>query len=92
MNDLTLVNLFFVITGTAVIIITVMLAIGLVYLIMFLRTIKRVAETAQRASEQVVDDIQDLRENIREKGFSLGAISDFAKNISKKRTYNKKEK
>ncbi len=91
MNDLSLVHIFFVLTGIAVIIITVMLAIGLVYFIMFLKTIKEVARTAQRATELVSEDIADLRENIRDKGVSLGAIADFAKNISKKRVYNKKK-
>jgi hypothetical protein len=91
MNDLSLVNIFFILTGIAVIIITVMLAIGLIYVIMFLRTVKKVALTAQRATDLISEDISDLRENIREKGPSLGAIANFAKNISKKRVYNKKK-
>lgn len=68
-----------------------MLAIGLIYIIMFLRTIKQVARTAQNAAELVSDDIQDLRENIREKGVSLGALAGFAKNIGKKRVHNKRK-
>ncbi len=91
MNDISLVQLFFILTGIAVIIITVMLAIGLIYVIMFLRTIKEVARTAQRATELVSDDINDLREHLREKGPSLGAFAKFANNLRKKRVYNKKK-
>lgn len=89
MNEITLVDLFFIITGAAVIIITIMIAIGLLYIISFVRTVRRVAQTAQRASEIVSEDISDLRENIRDKGFSIGALTKFAKNVGKK-SVNKK--
>jgi hypothetical protein len=84
MNDITLVDLFFIITGAAVVIITIMIAIGLLYIISFIRTVRRVAKTAQRASEIVSEDISDLRDNIRDKGLSLGALAKFAKNVGKK--------
>lgn len=90
MNELSLVDIFFIITGSAVIIITVLLAIGLLYIIVFVRTIKQVAKTAQRATEVVSEDISNLRDNIRERGFSLGAIASFAKGLSKKKTTRKK--
>ena len=90
MNELSLVDIFFVITGAAVIIITVMLAIGLLYLIMFVRTIKNVARTAQRATEIVSEDLSDLRTSIKEKGVSVGAIASFAKNLGKRKVNRKK--
>lgn len=90
MNELSLVDIFFIITGSAVIIITIMLGIGLLYIISFVRTIKRVAKTAQRATEIVSEDISDLRDNIRENGVSLGAIAKFANNIRKGKSKSKK--
>lgn len=84
MDDISLVHIFFMITGTAVIIITIMLAIGLLYVISFVRTVRRVAKTAQRATELVSEDISDLRDNIRSRGFNLGALATFAKNVGKK--------
>ena len=92
MTDLTLVDIFFIITGIAIIIITAMLAIGIIYLIMFLRTIKQVARTAQRATEIVSEDIGELRDSIREKGVSVGAFTNFAKNISKRKIFPKNKK
>ncbi|MDQ3018640.1 MAG: hypothetical protein M3Q64_02105 [bacterium] len=91
MNDLTLVDIFFILTGIAVIIITIMLAVGLIYVIMFLRTIKQVALTAQRATEIVSEDIADLRDTIKERGMSVGALTSFAKNLSKKKIFPKKK-
>lgn len=83
MNESTLVDVFFIITGIAVIIITILMAIGLVYIISFVRTIRMVARSAQRATEIVSEDIANLRENIREKGFSLSAIAKFANGLRK---------
>ncbi len=90
MNELSLVDLFFIITGAAVVIITVLLAIGLIYVIVFVRTIKNVARTAQRATELVSEDISDLRDNIKSQGFSVGAVTSFAKSLGRKKIFKKK--
>lgn len=82
---MTITELFFVITGTAVIIITVLLIIALIYIIAFVRTIKTVARTALRATEIVSEDISELRQSIKEKGVSVGAFTKFAKNLSKRK-------
>jgi hypothetical protein len=90
MNDISLVDLFFIITGAAVVIITIMVGIGLIYVITFIRTIKNVAKTAQRATELVSEDVSELRDNIRERGVNLSALSTFAKNLGKKKFTRKK--
>ncbi len=92
MTDLSLVDIFFIITGTAVIIITVMLAIGLLYLIVFVRTIKNVARTAQRATELVSEDLSDLRSNLKARGFSIGALASFAKGLASRKVKNRSKK
>jgi archaellum component FlaF (FlaF/FlaG flagellin family) len=91
MNELTTSDLFFIITGTAVIIITVLVAIGIVYVIMFVRTVKKVANTAQRATELVSEDLADLRKNVKERGISAGAFVDFAKSLARKKILPKKK-
>ena len=88
---MTITELFFIITGTAVIIITVLLAIGIIYLIIFIRALKSVAKTAQRATEIVSEDLGDLRDSIKEKGVSVGAFTKFARGISRRRIYPKKK-
>lgn len=90
MTDLTLVDIFFIITGTAVIIITVLLAIGLLYVIIFVRTIKEMARTAKKATELVSEDLSDLRSSIKQRGFNLGAIALFIKSLMRKKVSRKK--
>lgn len=92
MIDLTLVDIFFIVTGSAVIIITILLAIGLLYVIMFVRTLKEVAKTAKRATELVSEDIANLRDNIQERGFSLGAIASFISGLRRKKASSKNKK
>jgi hypothetical protein len=90
MTDISLVDIFFIITGIAVVLITILLAIGLIYVIVFVRTIKNVAQTAQRATEFVSEDLADLRNNIRSQGFSLSALAGFAKSLGRKKINRKK--
>ena len=90
MNEISLVDIFFIITGAAVVIITVLLAIGIIYLIVFVRTIKNVARTAQRATELVSEDLADLRSNIKSKGFSFGALASFARSLGRRKVTRKK--
>ncbi len=90
MNDISLVEVFFVITGSAVIIITILLAIGLLYVIMFVRSVKRIARTAQKATELVSEDIADFSKSIREKGFTLGTLFEFVKSLGKRKITRKK--
>lgn len=85
MNDISLVNVFFVLTGSAVIIITILLAIGLIYVIMFVRTVKRIARTAQKATEMVSEDLADLSKSVREKGFSFATLFAFLKAFARKK-------
>lgn len=92
MNELTITEVFFIITGVAIVIITILIGIALFYLITFLRTVRTVAKTAKRASEIVSEDLSDLRQNIKEKGLNLGAVAKFANNIRRKRIYPKKGK
>lgn len=84
MDNITLTELFFVITGIAVIIITVLLTIALIYIISFVRTARAVIRTAKRTADFVSEDIGELRKNIKEKGVNAGSLIQFAKNLGKK--------
>lgn len=90
MDNISLVEIFFVITGIAVIIITVLLGIGLLYVIMFVRAAKQVARTAQKATEMVSEDLADFSKNIREKGFSFNSLFSFVKSLGIKKITRKK--
>lgn len=90
METLTLTDLFFWLTGIAVIIITTLSVIALVYLIFFLRAIRKVADQAQRATEMVTEDFVNLRNNIKEKGFNLRSLTTFLFGLKSKQDKKKK--
>lgn len=90
METLTLTDLFFWLTGIAVIIVTTLAVIALLYLILFIRTIKNIARQAQKAGEMMTEDFVSLRNNIKDKGFSFKSLITFLFGIKAKQ--NKKRK
>ncbi len=92
MDHDTLVELFFTLTGVAVIIITILLAILFVYIISIMRTVRRVAKTVEFATSELKQDLDELRRALKEKGFSLYAFYDFFKNIAGRRVSSKRTK
>ncbi len=77
MDTITLTDLFFIVTGIAVIFITAFIVIALIYFIMFLRTLKAIADQASRAGKFIVDDLGELSKNIKQEGFKLGSFLKF---------------
>jgi hypothetical protein len=92
MNHDTLVEIFFTITGVAVIIIAVLLTVIGVYLISIFRTVRRIVETAEFATEVVKEDLAELRQNIKQRGFSLSAFLKFFKDMGRKRILPRRKK
>lgn len=90
METLTLTDLFFWLTGIAVIIITTLAVIALAYLIIFLRALNNVARQAKRAGEIVSEDFVTLKNNIKEKGFSLKTLITFLFGLRSKQDKKRK--
>ncbi|QQS22696.1 hypothetical protein IPM19_03635 [bacterium] len=89
MESLTLTDLFFWLTGLAVILITALLTVALVYLISFLRTIRLVARQAQRATQLVSEDLVELKKNIKDQGFSIKSLIKFLFGLKTKQNKRK---
>ncbi len=87
MDHITLVELFFTITAIAVIIITVLLAVLVIYLISVFRTVRRIAKTAEFATNMVKEDLTELSSNLKQKGLSFGAFASFFKNVFSRRVF-----
>ncbi len=83
MSDFTLVDIFFVITGAAVVVVSIVIIVLVLYIISFIRTIKQIATTANRAAELISEDAAALRNNIKAKGFNIAALFTFLKSMSK---------
>jgi hypothetical protein len=92
MDHNNLVDAFFTLTAIAVIIITILLAILTIYIISVFRTVRRIVRTAEFATNMVKEDLGELRDNLKQKGFNIFAFIDFFKNIAKRRVIPRRKK
>lgn len=83
MPENTLVQIFFIITGFAVVIITVAITALVLYIISFIKTVKKVVTTANRAAEIISEDAMALRESLKTKGLNASALITFVKSMIK---------
>ncbi len=90
MDSLTLTDLFFIVTGIAVIFITAFLVVALIYFIMFLRTLKMIADQASRAGKFIVEDLGELSKSIKQEGFKLSSFIKFVLGLKSKQSRKKK--
>lgn len=87
---ISLVDLFFIITGIAIIFVTAFLVIALIYFIMFLRALKMVADQATRGVKLVTEDLSEFSKNIKSEGFKIGSFIKFVLGMKPKQTRKKK--
>jgi uncharacterized membrane protein YciS (DUF1049 family) len=90
MEMISLVDLFFIITGIAIIFVTAFLVIALIYFIMFLRALKMVADQATRGVKLVTEDLSEFSKNIKSEGFKIGSFIKFVLGMKPKQTRKKK--
>lgn len=70
-------NIFFYITSVAVVIVSALLIIALYYIINILQNIRDVTDRVRRGSEQFAEDVNELRDNIKEEGANLRHLVTF---------------
>lgn len=61
MDEVLLTNVFFIITGTAVIICTMLLCVALFYIIKVVRTLRRIVDAIEAGAEVIAEDMQQIR-------------------------------
>ncbi len=64
-------------TTIAVVIVTIVLAIALVYFIKILRDIKYISKKAREGTDQLAADIEHLRANAKAKGSAIKQILSY---------------
>lgn len=89
MNDFLKMDIFFVISSVAVIILAILAIIVLVYLIKFVRNIKYISDKARVETDNLSKDMQSLRENIRKGGFRFKHLLNFFGSIINRRKRGK---
>ncbi len=82
MNEVLHANIFFFITGIAVIVFTFLLSIALYHLIKVLKTIGRIADRVEAGTETLSEDIERVRSYVFEESF----LSRFMRGGAKKPT------
>ncbi len=92
MDHNTLVEIFFTITAAAVIVVTILLAIVAIYIITIASAIRRIVRTVGFAAEMVKEDMAELRQSIKTRGVTLGALAGFLKGFGRRYTTSKRKK
>ena len=95
MNDLIHADIFFFVTTIAVVVVGIIFAVALIYLVMTLRRIRKIADLVHEEAVLVQEDMHDLRDAVRREGFKLKtvfAFSKFFKNIMGNRSSSRKSK
>jgi hypothetical protein len=79
-------DIFFMVTTAAVVVIAVLLVLVLVRVLSILKKIDEVAELVRDEGAQIREDIQMVRERVIEGGLRVGHLFGFLSGITKKRT------
>lgn len=89
MESLARSDVFFIITTMAVVVVGAILVTGLVYIILILRSLRRLSKTAERVTEVVGTDVAELRQNIKDKGLSVTAFAKFFHSLARRKIFPK---
>lgn len=69
MSEVLQANIFFFITGIAVIIFTALLCVALFHLIRFIKTLQRILNRIEEGTEVIAEDMHSMRAYFTEGGF-----------------------
>ncbi len=87
MDEVLHANIFFFITGIAVIVFTLLLSVALYHLIKILKTVERIALRVEEGTMTIADDIEQFRTYVLEESF----FSRFIPSTFKRKDTNQKE-
>ncbi|MBI2577251.1 MAG: hypothetical protein HYV77_00195 [Candidatus Wildermuthbacteria bacterium] len=71
MDSIIQADIFFFITTVALVTLTVILAVALIYIVKILRNIKHVTDLAKKESLLLSEDFEQVRLKIRQEGFKI---------------------
>ena len=84
MDTLIKADVFFFITTVAIIVLSLLLAVLIIYIIKISKDIKYISNKAKNEADLIAEDLSDLRENVKEKGVKLKYLISFFNNLRKK--------
>ncbi|KKR53409.1 MAG: hypothetical protein UT90_C0009G0001, partial [Parcubacteria group bacterium GW2011_GWA1_40_21] len=74
MENIIQADIFFFITGIAVIIFTICTIVVMFYVTRILRDMKSISKTMLRESDNIADDIESVREAVRSEGAKVRTV------------------
>lgn len=77
MSDFLKMDVFFVVTTLAVIVVAFMLGLSLYYVIRILRNVEHVSHIVSEEGDLMRNDIAEMRTAIKREGVKLGALVGF---------------
>lgn len=84
METLFQADIFFFITAVATVILSVLAGIAVVYLIRILRNVRDISDTAKKEADLLAKDVDDLRDDLRNRGRRLSGLFSFVKKRKEK--------
>jgi hypothetical protein len=85
METLIHADIFFFVTTIFIVVITAVIVVASVYIIGILRDLREISAKAKIEGEQILEDVKNLRENVKQEGANLKQISRFFSSLFKKR-------
>lgn len=77
MNDFAKMDVFFVVTTLAVLLVCALIAVALIRVLRILKNVEKVSDIVSEESVRLRSDIQDLRSTVKVEGFKWKSIAKF---------------
>lgn len=84
MDDFLKQDVFFFITTVAVMVITILLGVFLVYVIRIARTVDNILLKVKAETDIITVELAELRKNVRKEGVKIKHFAKFFSNVKKK--------
>lgn len=81
MSEVLMTNVFFIITGTSVVIVSIFFLIVLYHVFKIIRTLRRIIEKIENGAEQVAEDAALLKDQLTS-GKLFGTLVSYVMNVS----------
>ncbi|MBL8031358.1 MAG: hypothetical protein JNK33_03480 [Candidatus Doudnabacteria bacterium] len=89
-DSLIKADIFFFVATIGLALLTLLLVVGLVYIVSILRTIRRISKTAQAGTETIVAGIQEAKATVSKDGFVPETLFSIFRKLYTKQAKRKK--
>ena len=77
MNTLVHADVFFFVSTIALIVITILLVVALIFFVKILKDISEISSNVKKESIEIIEDVKQLRGDIKQEGFKLTKLATF---------------